>query len=74
MADIQSMNERLQGELDTLSAGETVANWETQISDIVQWYVNPPLPSPLSTQHLLSAPVICAKLSNLMFELIYHRF
>ena len=40
------MNERLQGELDTLSAGETVANWETQISDIVQWYVNPP--SPLS--------------------------
>ena len=51
------MNERLQGELDTLSAGETVANWETQISDIVQWYVNPN--SPLSAQHLLSAPVIC---------------
>ena len=61
MVDIQSMNERLQGELDTLSAGETVANWETQISDIVQWYVNPPLPSPLPAQHLLSAPVICYK-------------
>lgn len=38
--ELQNSNKRLQEELDALSGGDGIANWESQISEIIQWYVH----------------------------------
>lgn len=38
--DLQTMNRRLQTEMETVSTGDSLVNFESQIAEIIQWLVS----------------------------------